>query len=50
MPTPSEIVKAAVRIVERRIEEVRQENAELKERLRILEEIVKSLMNPDLTK
>lgn len=38
MPTSSEIVNAAVRIVERRIEELKQENAELRERVRRLEE------------
>jgi cell division septum initiation protein DivIVA len=40
IPRTSDIVKLVDRIVERRVEEVKQENAELRERLRKLEELV----------
>jgi hypothetical protein len=50
MPTPSDIIKTALICVKRDvlppiIAELKEENAELKERLRILEEMVKTLMN-----
>jgi len=55
MPTPTEIIKCTLNCVKRDVlppivAELKAENAELKERLRILEEIVKSLMNSALTK
>ena len=50
MPTPSDIIKTTIVCVKRDVlppivAELKAENEELKERLRILEEIVKTLMN-----
>ena len=54
MPTPTEIIKTTIVCVKRDVlppivAELKAENAELRERLRKLEEIVFALTNPDLT-
>lgn len=50
MPSPSDIIETAIVVVKRDVlppivAELKAENAELKERLRILEEIVKTFMS-----
>lgn len=55
MPTPKDIIETAIICIKRDVlppivAELKAENTELKERLQILEGIVKSLMNDDPTK